>query len=468
MEAPAEDPASHLRHALRTPLNQIIGYSELLIEDAESEGQKHLVADLGKIRDAGRHLLALMDQVDTPGPSPMTGRPTPYRRLETTTERPATEPDTERGSLLLVEDDETNRDLLSRMLQRQGFQVATAEDGRRALEMIREDAFDLVLLDIMMPGMDGFAVLQHLKADEESRHIPVIMISALDELDSVVRCIELGAEDYLVKPSNRVLLEARIGACLEKKRLRDQEVALFRELQENYERLQQLEKLRDDLTHMIVHDLRTPLTSIITGLHTVELMGPLKENQHEMLNVALRGGQTLLSMINDLLDISKMEDGSLKLDYQEITAQHLLDDALLQVEALTRQRDQTLLQDVAADLPPFRADAEKLGRTLINLIGNAVKFTPKGGTITVSARCEGEDVLFAVRDTGEGIPKDAFQRIFEKFGQVENRKAGQRMSTGLGLTFCKMAVEAHGGRIWVESELGKGSTFSFTVPLRGG
>ncbi|UCC65637.1 MAG: response regulator, partial [Anaerolineae bacterium] len=135
---------------------------------------------------------------------------------------------TDEGFLLVVDDDELNRDLLTRYLERQGHTVALAENGRRALEMIRKHAFDLVLLDVMMPEMDGYQVLQHLKANATWRDIPVIMISALDEIDSVVRCIELGAEDYLPKPFDPVLLKARIGAGLEKKRLRDQEVEYLR------------------------------------------------------------------------------------------------------------------------------------------------------------------------------------------------------------------------------------------------
>ena len=134
------------------------------------------------------------------------------------------------GSVLVVDDNEVNRDLLARRLQRQGHVVTVAEDGLQALEMLRRDPFDLVLLDIMMPQMNGYQVLENLKADEKLRHIPVIMISAVDDIDSVVRCIELGAEDYLSKPFNPVLLRARISACLEKKRLRDKEQAYLLEL----------------------------------------------------------------------------------------------------------------------------------------------------------------------------------------------------------------------------------------------
>jgi PAS domain S-box-containing protein len=230
--------------------------------------------------------------------------------------------------------------------------------------------------------------------------------------------------------------------------------------------LTELDKVKQDLTHMIVHDLRTPMTSLITGLQTVELLGELNPDQTEFLQIALQGAQTLLGMVNDLLDISKMEDGSMTLEIAVVEPAHVVEAALSQVRQLAGQKKIQLATEIAEELPELRADEEKVRRALINLIGNALKFTPEGGRVTVRVKYnEAEQGLcFSVEDTGEGIPKEAFARIFEKFGQVENRKAGRKNSTGLGLTFCKMAVEAHGGRIWVESILGIGSTFSFTLP----
>lgn len=142
--------------------------------------------------------------------------------------------------VLVVDDNEMNRDLLSRRLQRQGHKIVMAENGKQALEQLQSQPFDLILLDVMMPEMNGYQVLEHLKADAALRHIPVIMISALDDIDSVVRCIELGAEDYLFKPFNPILLKARIGACLEKKRLRDQEQAFLKQIQTEQEKVERL------------------------------------------------------------------------------------------------------------------------------------------------------------------------------------------------------------------------------------
>ena len=365
-----------------------------------------------------------------------------------------------------MDDNETNRDVLTRRLEMQGYATQTAPDGPSALSAIAAREFDLVLLDIMMPDMDGYEVLRRLKQSERTRDLPVIMISAIGDLDSVVRCIEMGAEDYLPKPFNPTLLRARIGACLEKKRGHDREVRMFAQLQENYQRLQELEKMRDDLTSMIVHDLRTPLSSLMAGLQTIPMLGKLSPEQQECCDIALRGASSLLDMINDLLDISKLEGGASDLDIEPLDVGALIESALEQVQSAAALRQIGWQREWPSDLPLFAGDHDKLRRTLVNLLGNAIKFSPAAGRIVAGARADQNELVMWVRDHGEGIPRDAFERIFEKFGQVEDRKAGRTMSTGLGLALCKMVVEAHGGRIWVESELGKGSTFTFALPLR--
>jgi sigma-B regulation protein RsbU (phosphoserine phosphatase) len=241
------DPFSHLRHELRTPLNQIIGYSEMLQEDAEAAGQTAFVGDLQKIHRAAKTLLETINthlakpaQKETEIfqaalPEKLEGETVFISKIRQAREGSATAKLS--GHLLVVDDIEANRDMLSRRLEKHGFTIATAQNGREALERVRRESFDLVLLDIMMPEVDGYTVLQIMKADEKIRHIPVIMISALDELDAVVRCIEAGAEDYLPKPFNPTLLQARIGACLEKKQLRDQEQRTYQALVESQKHL---------------------------------------------------------------------------------------------------------------------------------------------------------------------------------------------------------------------------------------
>jgi len=247
---------AEMRHHLRTPVNAVIGYSEMLLEEPEGLGAE-AQADLGRIHAAGNRLLSLIDDIlklsqmesgtlelDVEA----SGFSTVIKDVVSSIEAPdSARPQAEGGRILIVDDNEMNRDMLSRRLERQGFSVSAAPDGREALRLVREREFDLVLLDIMMPEMNGFQVLANLKSDEGLRHIPVIMISALDEMRSVVRCIEIGAEDYLAKPFDPVLLKARIGACLEKKRLRDREVSYLQQIE--------AEKARADaLLHVILPD----------------------------------------------------------------------------------------------------------------------------------------------------------------------------------------------------------------------
>ncbi|MFN2420248.1 MAG: adenylate/guanylate cyclase domain-containing protein [Gemmatimonadota bacterium] len=230
-----ETMGSQLRHELRTPLNHIIGYAEMLLEEAESTGETAVTGDLRKIQVAGRRLTEMLDAAlaSLAGSDTANGVAEMLERLEGEVASPATPL---RGRVLVVDDDEVNRDVLSRRVASQGAEVAVAASGHEALEILRSESFDAVLLDVMMPGMSGYAVLREMKTDTSLREIPVIMISALDEIESTVRCIRLGAEDYLAKPFDPTLLRARLGACIEKKHLRDREVVHLRTIDEERRR----------------------------------------------------------------------------------------------------------------------------------------------------------------------------------------------------------------------------------------
>jgi signal transduction histidine kinase len=464
-----------LRHDLRTPVGHILGFSEFLLEDDAIDDPATL-EDVRRIHSAGQRLLSLIEERLTMtalgaernpviGSPEVISPPLPVAPNDDTEEDCTVSVAESDGLFLIVDDSEENRRILTGRLQRLGHRTLVAAEGKEALRRLSEEKVDLVFLDIMMPGMDGFAVLQAIKSNPALATVSVIVISALNEIESVARCIALGAEDYLIKPFNPILLNARVTGCLQSKRARDRERRLSEQLQESLERLQAAEKLRDDLTGMIVHDLRIPLTSILSGLQTMEMLGGASADQKQMLGITLQGAHALLGMINDLLDVSKQEDASLKLDYVPLQAGTLIESAVQQVTLLAQYKGVRFEVTVEPPLLEFAGDEEKLRRMLVNLLGNAIKFTPGEGTVSIRAGIGDEgDICFSVRDTGEGIPEEAFARIFEKFGQVENHRAGRKMSTGLGLTFCKMVAEAHGGRIWVESQVGVGSVFSFTIP----
>jgi len=223
--------SSDLRHELRTPLNAIIGYSEMLIEDASAAGADGLVPDLEKIRNAGRQFLSCIDELAGHEKKGAAAAPPGGMMKGVMNDIPSLDvmnpsSTAARGSLLVVDDTEISRDLMTRQLERQGHIVTTAASGQQALDILRDRTFDLVLLDIMMPDMSGYQVLQRLKSSDVYGDIPVIVVSALDDMDSVVQCLGMGAEDYLIKPFNPVLLKARIRTCLENKRLKDLSEAL--------------------------------------------------------------------------------------------------------------------------------------------------------------------------------------------------------------------------------------------------
>ena len=289
---PAEEksPLAHLRHDLRTPINHILGYSELLEEDLADQGVSDL-EDLKKIQNAARQLLELigsrLNDKNFESLSYQTAiAAADYDKVEAAMEPAATlSPEPEdlpaveqmapiTGRLLIVDDLPDNRDVLAKRLQRQGHQTAEAADGLQALEMLAAEPFDLVLLDVMMPGMDGYTALRRIKSDPALRHIPVIMISALDEIASVVRCIETGAEDFLPKPFNPTLLRARIGASLEKKTFRDQEQAYLKRIDETRKRLEEeLQEASRYVTSILPPPSEQPLPISWAYLPSTELGG---------------------------------------------------------------------------------------------------------------------------------------------------------------------------------------------------
>lgn len=228
-------------------------------------------------------------------------------------------------------------------------------------------------------------------------------------------------------------------------------------------RVLQLEELRDDLIHMIIHDLRTPLTGIIGGLQTIIDSGYDLELAREFIPMAVSGANTLVDMVSTILDVSKMEAEQVPLDCAKVQIEGLVRMALEQVQGIAAESEQRLLTQLAEACPTIEADSDKLRRVLINLLGNAVKFTPDGGTITVGSTCDPDGITIWVQDTGPGIPPEYRERIFEKYGQVDGVRT-RRPSTGLGLTFCKLVAEAHGGRIWIDSAIGQGSRFSVFIP----
>jgi PAS domain S-box-containing protein len=230
-----------------------------------------------------------------------------------------------------------------------------------------------------------------------------------------------------------------------------------------------LERVREDLTHTIVHDLRNPLGSIMSSLqliHTAYVEQDMTVPVMKLVRIAMRSGQKMYRLINSLLDLGRLEAGETELKKTFVSSESLIHEAMDQIQPLALNRAQILETCISPALPTVLADGELIVRVLTNLLDNAVKFTPKGGHITLSVDETAEGIQFAVSDTGRGIPPESRQRVFDRFARLEDAKGFK--GSGLGLSFCKVAVEAHGGHIWVESEPDHGSTFFFTLPLEVG
>lgn len=364
------------------------------------------------------------------------------------------------GRILVVDDTPLNVRLLTSILEIEGYNVVTATNGPDALELVPQTAPDVVLLDVMMPGMDGFEVCRRIKAEEFSAHLPVVMVTALQDTQNRVQALEAGADDFLTKPVDEVEVLARVKTLVRAKRGRD-------ELQNAYSALQRSEGLRDSLSQMLVHDLRTPLTAIIAALDI--LLTSYKDKQDELqlelLEMCMSSCRQMVSQVNELLDVGRLESGAMDLNRVELNAAKLIEEAAVPVQVLARNRDIRIETNLTENVPPFAGDGDLLRRVLVNLIGNSLKFCPTGSKIIVGVLSDDENIKFSVRDNGPGIAPDDRKRIFDKWGQAENNKTGRKLSSGLGLTFCRLAVEAHGGKIWVESELDEGSNFLFTIPL---
>ena len=365
--------------------------------------------------------------------------------------------------ILVVDDEPYILKSLEVLLTGKGCKVFSAGTGAQALELALHERPDVVLLDVMLPDLDGFEVCRRLKAEPTLRHVPVLMLTALNDVFSKVKGLDAGADDFISKPFNEGELRARVWAFLRTKRLHDQ-------LDESYRRLKELEELRDSLTHMIMHDLVTPLTAIQIGveavLERISNKQALTEANERMLRTAHEGCRRLMEMLRDVLSVSRLEERKLPLSLENVDVKSLVANTVGIVDPTRALAGVTIDVKVAGGVGMVRCDPSLIGRVLLNLISNSLKFTPNGGTVAVAAATVGDDVEFQVSDTGLGIPEENLERIFDKFfqgGTAHSARKGQ----GLGLAFCRLAVEAHGGRIWAESEPGKGSRFIFRLPSRG-
>jgi adenylate cyclase len=434
---------AHVRHELRTPINAVIGYSEMLIEDADAPERAEFVADLQKIQAAARQLLELIEDIvrfsDLEADS-ATLRPADdgvssmIANLVSTIHAidDAHARQTEQGGLVLVVDDsETNRDILARRLAREGYEVETASDGAQALEAVALRKFDLVLLDIMMPGLNGYQVLERLKTTPELRDIPVIMISALDEIDGIVRCIEMGAEDYLPKPFNPVILRARVEASLEKKRLRDREQAYLAQLRIEREKSERLllnilpsaiaERLKEDQgiiaesfteATILFSDVVgfTQMSALITPVELVYLLNEIFSSFDEL---ATRHGLEKIKTIGDAYMVAAGLPER-RADHAEAMAEMALD-MQTALAAFNRTRATTLNIRTGINTGPVVAGIIGTSKFIYDLWGDAVN---------TASRMESHSTPGRIQVTASTFERLRHAYLFEPRGTINVKGKG--------------------------------------------
>jgi two-component system sensor histidine kinase/response regulator len=340
--------------------------------------------------------------------------------------------------LLLVDDIPDNLALLEAILAPEGYDLAMARSGEEALRLVQRDAPDLVLLDVLMPGMDGFAVCRNLRERLKTRFVPVIMITALNEIEDRIRGLEAGAYDFIAKPFSDDLLIAKIRSLLRLKQMRDE-----------------VETQRADFTNMIVHDLRAPVHSIL-GL--AELLRESLDGDAQalrLLELLEKSARKIERLTIDYLDFSRIETGQLKLNTRPTDLVPLAAAVVEQFRPVGRSKELRFVLDAPADPLVLDVDAERLDQVFANLLQNAVKFSPVGGTITLVLRPVPAGARILVEDEGPGLPEDERQAIFEKYVQRDARHGG----VGLGLYVCKAVITAHGGTIRAENRPGGGARF---------
>jgi two-component system, sensor histidine kinase and response regulator len=370
--------------------------------------------------------------------------------------------------VLLADDVEANVELLEDQLAPLGLRTLRAVDAPSALALATERRPDLCILDVSMPagalGVPdrdaGFEVCRRLKRDPRTARIPVIFVSALNDPADRLKAIECGGDDFLVKPQNRHVLGARVRSLLKLKGATDA-------LEESLRRLREMQKARDDLTRMVVHDLKTPLTSMLATLEMLRDgdFGNVNERAARALSDVEGKAEDLLGLIHNLLDVDRAEATPLALAPEPIAPAAFLAELTFDWALRFRQEQTTASTDVADDAPIFHGDKAILKRVFSNLIQNAITHSPMPVTLALGARRDADGICFTVRDDGPGIPDEYQETIFATFTQLSVPNAPRVFSSGLGLAFCRVAVERHGGRIWVRSTEGQGSTFSIWLPV---
>jgi signal transduction histidine kinase len=383
-----------------------------------------------------------------------------------------------------VDDNASKRTAITSALDGMDIEIVTVASGKEALRTLLVKDFAMVLLDVNMPIMDGFETATLIRSRPRSEHLPILFITS-DRLDDEERLkgYQIGAVDYILSPVLPQILRAKVAVFADLHRLREQSYRYSEELLIKNEKiarqntiLEEGSRMKSEFLANMSHELRTPLNAIIGFSELLKdgLTGKLTKTQHEHISLIYSSGQHLLSLINDILDLSKIEAGKLVLQSSEIDITRLLDNTLILLKDKADKNHIQLSLRVEQNFGKIYADERKVKQVLYNLVSNAVKFSHKGGAVRVHAFVdkkmihkgkETNALVITVEDNGIGIAKKDLTKLFQPFAQVDGSLTRHYEGTGLGLVIVKRLAELHGGGVDVRSEINKGSCFSFWLPM---
>jgi len=356
---------------------------------------------------------------------------------------------TENGHcLLIIDDNEHNRLILSHYLKYLGYKIITAESGKHVMQLLDKNAVDLVLLDIIMPEVDGFQVLKMIRNEYSVMKMPVIMTTSLSDNNDIIEALTLGANDFISKPVEPRVADARIRTHLNLKKLAEE---------------------RDHLIDIASHDIKKPVLVIeeITRTIQEEYKGVISANPgvSELLSLLTKTTSRLSTFVNDFLEMRVIENGNIVLNQSRCNLNVLVNEVVSKLQAIASRKQILIETKLSDNLPIVNIDESRISQVLENLIGNAIKFSPEKLKIVITTEQENNYVVCNVKDEGPGISNDDKPKLFKRFASLSNKPTANETSTGLGLAICKELIDLHQGTIVAENNMEKGANFQFSIPI---